>query len=276
MRNLKIIVIILFLLVSVIFSAFFCHERLTSDRTAPKIICDGAPLQISVHASAKELCTGLTAIDDVDGDITDRILVRRTSHLSGANTAVVYYVVFDSSSNYCMFNRTINYTDYCIPHFALSQPLSFPTNSTILLKDRLTAYDVIDGDISQRIRVSATGISTYDQGEYPFTVQVTNNSGDTSIITLFALIENTTSRHPTIELSEYIHYVSVGQPLSEESLRALIVSAHETADGADIDPDDIDIIYDIDTDKRGSYRVEYVYTNAAHLTRTVLLTVVVE
>lgn len=276
MRNLKITVIILFLLVSVIFSAFFCHERLTSDRTAPKIICDGAPLQISVHASAKELCRGLTAIDDVDGDITDRILVRRTSHLSGANTAVVYYVVFDSSSNYCMFNRTITYTDYCIPHFALSQPLSFPTNSTILLKDRLTAYDVIDGDISQRIRVSATGISTYDQGEYPFTVQVTNNSGDTSIITLFALIENTTSRHPTIELSEYIHYVSVGQPLSEESLRALIVSAHETADGADIDPDDIDIIYDIDTDKRGSYRVEYVYTNAAHLTRTVLLTVVVE
>ena len=276
MRNLKIIVIILFLLVSVIFSAFFCHERLTSDRAAPKIICDGAPLQISVHASAKELCRGLTAIDDVDGDITDRILVRRTSHLSGANTAVVYYVVFDSSSNYCMFNRTITYTDYCIPHFALSQPLSFPTNSTILLKDRLTAYDVIDGDISQRIRVSATGISTYDQGEYPFTVQVTNNSGDTSIITLFALIENTTSRHPTIELSEYIHYVSVGQPLSEDSLRALIVSAHETADGADIDPDDIDIIYDIDTDKRGSYRVEYVYTNAAHLTRTVLLTVVVE
>ena len=276
MRNLKIIVICLFLVIAVVFSVVFCHDRLTTDRTAPKIFCDSTPLQVSVHATDRELCAGLTAIDDVDGDITDRILVRRTSHLSGANTAVVYYVVFDSSSNYCMFNRTITYTDYRMPRFSLSQPLSFPTNSTILLKDRLTAYDVIDGDISQRIRVSAAGISTYDQGEYPFTVQVTNSSGDTSIITLFAQIENTTSRHPTIELSEYIHYVSVGEALSEDSLRALIVSAHESADGEAVDPEDIQIIYNIDTDKRGSYRVEYVYTNAAGLTRTVLMTLVVE
>ena len=276
MRNLQITVIALFLVVAIAFSVFFCFDRLTVDHTAPKIICDGVPLQVSVYATDKELCAGLTAYDDTDGDITDRILVRRTSHLYGANTAVVYYVVFDSSSNYCMFNRTITYTDYRMPRFSLSQPLSFPTNSTILLKDRLTAYDVIDGDISQRIRVSAAGISTYDQGEYPFTVQVTNSSGDTSIITLFAQIENTTSRHPTIELSEYIHYVSVGEALSEDSLRALIVSAHESADGEAVDPEDIQIIYNIDTDKRGSYRVEYVYTNAAGLTRTVLMTLVVE
>ena len=220
MRNLQIAVISVFLIVAIAFSVFFCYDRLAVDHTAPKIISDGVPLEVSVNASEKELCAGLTAYDDTDGDITDRIIVRRVSRLSGANSAYVYYAVFDSSSNYCIFNRTVYYTDYCKPRFSLSQPLSFTPNSVITLSDRLTAYDVIDGDISNRIRLSSVNVSNTEPGEYPITVQVTNSSGDTSSVSLTVLIENVTSLHPTITLSEYIHYVTCGDELTEAELRA--------------------------------------------------------
>lgn len=276
MRNLQIIVVTVFLVVSIIFSVFFCYDRLAVDHTAPQIISDGVPLHISVNASDRELCAGLTAYDDTDGDITDRIIVRRISRLSGANSAFVYYAVFDSSSNYCVFNRTIYYTDYCKTRFSLSQPLSFTPNSVITLEDRLSAYDVIDGDISNRICLSSVSVSNTEPGEYPITVQVTNSSGDTSSISLTVLIENVTSRHPTITLSEYIHYVTYGDSLTEETLRSLIVGASESSSGYAVDAEDIVISGEVDTTTRGSYSVTYSYTNAQGLTRFVILNVVVE
>lgn len=276
MRNLQIAVISVFLIVAIAFSVFFCYDRLAVDHTAPKIISDGVPLEVSVNASEKELCAGLTAYDDTDGDITDRIIVRRVSRLSGANSAYVYYAVFDSSSNYCIFNRTVYYTDYCKPRFSLSQPLSFTPNSVITLSDRLTAYDVIDGDVSNRIRLSSVNVSNTEPGEYPITVQVTNSSGDTSSVSLTVLIENVTSLHPTITLSEYIHYVTCGDELTEAELRSLIVSASESSTGAALNAADIEISGDVDTSTRGSYSVTYSYTNAQSLTRVVILNVVVE
>ena len=276
MRNLQIAVISVFLIVAIAFSVFFCYDRLAVDHTAPKIISDGVPLEVSVNASEKELCAGLTAYDDTDGDITDRIIVRRVSRLSGANSAYVYYAVFDSSYNYCIFNRTVYYTDYCKPRFSLSQPLSFTPNSVITLSDRLTAYDVIDGDVSNRIRLSSVNVSNTEPGEYPITVQVTNSSGDTSSVSLTVLIENVTSLHPTITLSEYIHYVTCGDELTEAELRSLIVSASESSTGAALNAADVEISGDVDTSTRGSYSVTYSYTNAQSLTRVVILNVVVE
>lgn len=276
MRNLQIIVIIVFLIVSIIFSVFFCYDRFAVDHTAPLIISDGTPLYVSVNASDKELCAGLVAYDDTDGEITDRIIVRKISHLSGANSAYIYYAVFDSSSNFGVFNRLVYYTDYCKPRFSLSQPLIFTPNSVITLEDRLFAYDVIDGDISNRIRLSSVGVSNTEPGEYPITVQVTNSSGDTSSITLTVQIENTTSRHPTITLSEYIHYVTCGDELTEETLRSLIVGASESSSGKVVDAGDIMISGEVDTTARGSYSVTYSYMNAEGLTHAVVLNVIVE
>ena len=154
--------------------------------------------------------------------------------------------------------------------------MSFTPNSVITLEDRLSAYDVIDGDISNRIRLSSVSVSNTEPGEYPITVQVTNSSGDTSSISLTVLIENVTSRHPTITLSEYIHYVTYGDSLTEETLRSLIVGASESSSGYAVDAEDIVISGEVDTTTRGSYSVTYSYTNAQGLTRFVILNVVVE
>lgn len=277
MRNLQVIVISLFLALSVAFSVVFAYDRFAEDHTPPTIYCDGEPLYVSVSATDKELCSGLTARDDRDGDLTERIIVRRVSQLTGPNTATAYYAVFDSASNYCTYTRTVYYTDYRKPRFSLSQPLIYNVNSVISLEDRLTAYDVLDGDISSRIRVGTSSLTNATLGEYPITVQVINSTGDISIVNLKVMIENITARHPVIRLSEYLIYVDLDTPLDTQTLRSYIVSARETSNGAKVDPADVQITGEVDTSKRGNYDVRFSYTNSkTDLTYTVILTVVVE
>ena len=258
MKNLQIILIVVFLIVSVVFCAFFCYDRLMVDREAPMIVCDGVPLEVSVTAADRELCAGLTATDNVDGDLTDRIVVRKVSQLYGSNTAMIQYAVFDSSSNVCTYSRSVTYTDYSKPRFSLSQPLIYNLNSIISLSDRLTATDSIDGDISQRIRVATSSVSSSEKGLYPITVQVTNSSGDTAVATMTVTIENVTSRHPVIRLSEYLIYADADTQLDEETLRGYIVSAKETSSGQSVDFNDINIdTSSLDLSTRGCYAVTY-------------------
>lgn len=275
MRNLRIIVIALFLLVSISFTAYFSYDRLMVDHTAPQIVCDGVPLNVSVFASDKELCAGLTAHDDVDGDITDRIVVRKVSQLVGDNIAQISYAVFDSSSNLCVYNRYVYYTDYHKPRFSITQPLAYNVNSTITLGDRLIATDIIDGDISPRIRVDASRLSNDAEGEYEMPVRVTNSSGDISTLDLTVLIQNVTTNHPAIHLDDYLIYVDRGVELSEDELRSRIVLAKETTNGKTISPEKVKITSFVDPSSSGSYNVYYTYTNSMNYTYTVILTVVV-
>ena len=277
MKNLQIILIVVFLIVSVVFCAFFCYDRLMVDREAPMIVCDGVPLEVSVTAADRELCAGLTATDNVDGDLTDRIVVRKVSQLYGSNTAMIQYAVFDSSSNVCTYSRSVTYTDYRKPRFSLTQPLIYNLNSVVSLSDRLTAYDSINGDISQRIRVSSSAVTSSEKGLYPITVQVTNSSGDTAVAKLTVTIENITAHHPVIRLSEYLIYADLNSQLDEDTLRSYIVSAKETASGENLDFNDIIIDADnLNLSARGSYDVVYSYTNSRGLAYNVILTVVVE
>ena len=274
MRNLKIIVITVFIIVSIAFSMLFCYDRIVLDHEAPMIYCDENVLEVSVRASDEELCAGLTAYDNVDGDITDRIVVRKISQLIDANRAKIFYAVFDSSSNYCTFSRDITYTDYKKPYFSLSQPLIYNLNGLITLEDRLSAHDVIDGDITNRIRLSSSNLANSAIGKYPIIVQVTNSTGDTSLVTLTVSIQNYTSQHPVIYLDEYLIYLDPNDTLDIETLREHIVSARESAHGDIIDPSEIKITGEINYRKHGSNNIEFSYTNDAGLTYSVILTVV--
>lgn len=276
MKKLQITLIALFLVVAIAFGTMYFHDRLTADHVAPVIVSDGTVLTVSVNATDRELCAGLTATDNCDGDLTDRIIVRRVSNLTGSNSAAVSYAVFDSSSNFCTFTREIYYTDYCKPHFSLKEPLLYGVSSTISLSDRLTASDVIDGDISQRIRIASSSLSNSESGEYSVRVQVTNSSGDTAIADLIVQVQNTTSLYPVIELSEYLIYVDVGSNVTENDLRGYLTAARESSSGASVSLSAIEIDGEVDTALAGSNHIRYSYTNDRDLTYTVILTVIVE
>lgn len=274
MKKLQIIIISLFLLTTAAFSALFLYNRLMVDHTAPIIISDGVPLEVNATATDKELCAGLRATDNVDGDITDKIIVRRVSQLLSANSAQVTYTVFDSASNYCTFSRPVYYTDYRKPRFALSQPLLYNVGDTVTLLDRLTAADVIDGDISTKIRLALINLSVNVEGDYQIRVQVTNSSGDTSILSLTVMIRNLTARHPVLQLSQYLVYAEGKE--TPEDYRSLITNVLDSEGGTPVDPKDVVISGEIDHSHPGSYDVRFSYTNSTGLESSVILTVVVE
>ncbi|MBR6825810.1 MAG: hypothetical protein IKM59_04605 [Oscillospiraceae bacterium] len=276
MRSIKTTVIILFLVIALSFSVMYCYDKLMVDHVPPRIIDDAVKLEISVNGTDEDLCRGLIATDDVDGDITDRIIVRRVSRLTGSNSAVAHYAVFDSASNFCTHTRNVYYTDYCQPKYSLTSPMIFNVNSVVTLIDRLSAYDVIDGDISSRIRISAANISTSVEGEYPMTLQVTNSTGDTSALTMTVQIRNYTSSHPVIHLKDYITYVEAGSVVDKEDFRDLILSVRDKAEGKAIDPSEVTITGQVDTSRLGSYDIKFSYINQESLSYSVILTVVVQ
>ncbi len=276
MRNLRIIVVTLFIVISIVFSVLFSYDRMVLDHEAPTIICDGRPLEVSVSATDIELCAGLSAYDNVDGDITDRIVVRKISQLLDANSAIIYYAVFDSSSNYCTFQRNVTYTDYQKPRFSLSQPLIYNHSAQVILQDRLYASDVLDGDISNRVCLISSNLSSNAIGEYPITLQVTNSTGDTAIVTLTVSIQNYTSQHPIIYLDEYLLYIDSRTVLDVESLRDHIVSVRSSAYGDTVDPSEVKISGEINYKKKGSNNITFSYTNEAGYDYSVILTVVRE
>ena len=138
------------------------------------------------------------------------------------------------------------------------------------------ATDVLDGDISARIRVSSANVTNTVEGEYPLSVQVTNSTGDTAVLKLTVSVRNYTSRHPVIHLSEYLTYVERDSKLTEDDLRKLIISARESEVGASIKAKDVTINGEVDTSRPGSYDVRYSYLNKENLSYEVILTVVVQ
>ena len=71
----------------------------------------------------------------------------------------------------------------------------------------------MDGDLSDRIRVVSSSSSTYNEGTYPVTFQVTNSLGDTAEITLDLVIRNYEAEEPRIQLSQYLIYQKPGETL---------------------------------------------------------------
>lgn len=250
MRILQRITIGLFLVVLLAFVGTKIYVSQVLDRVPPVITCDSDTIEVSVGASDRTLLKGITATDDRDGDVTDQVMIKGVSHLIGADTAKVTYVAFDSSNNMSTLQRTVHYTNYERPRFALSSPLTFPLGSSITLLDLLTASDVLDGDISDSIRVTTQNVDTRTPGIYSVTVQATNSLGDVESLPLKVVIRSGASSYSPLTLSDYIVYLEMG-----DSYRPSTYVVTPSYAG------DVEIDSHVDTDTPGIYDVSYTYQN---------------
>ncbi len=81
------------------------------DRTAPEISLKGKnTLVCTVGDSVDVLLKDMTAMDDVDGDVTDTIRVSNI-YVTGEGKAVVTYVAKDLSNNIGKLKREIRYKE---------------------------------------------------------------------------------------------------------------------------------------------------------------------
>lgn len=233
---------------------FFLSRNL--DRTPPVITCDSDVVDVQVGASDSALLRGVTAFDDKDGDLTREVIIQGVSQLITANTAKITYIVFDSSNNMTTASRTVRYTNYEKPRFVLDTPLVFPIGESIRLLGHLSATDVIDGDISDRIRIVSQNVDPSTAGIYSVTAQVTNSLGDAESLPLKISIVPHSSATPTVELSTYIVYLSQGESFHPSQY----ITAPAEVSAVKIDSS-------VDTTQPGTYEVTYTHRgDTAHQT----------
>ena len=198
-----------------VFSFTSLRDYITSDYTAPVIHADSDSLQLSVTAGEEELPAGLSASDNIDGDVSDTLVVVSKTKFFTKGTLRVNYAAFDRNNNVGIAARNLTYTDYYSPRFSMSQPLRFASgNSTYNYLKHVTAFDCLDGNITQQIKItfgdseSISNTSTRQR----VNIQVTNSAGDTSSLELWAFFEDYNSYSvPAPALTNYIVYVQQGE-----------------------------------------------------------------
>ena len=218
MKLLRILILIFFLVTAGIYGYFFAKEKMEADNEPPVFTADYNELLVSVNATNEELLAGLHAADNIDGDVTDSIVVVSKNDFITKGTLKVNYAAFDSHDNVATYTRKIIYTDYRSPHFSADAPFRYVTgtgNSSVLAN--VTVDDVLDGNITNNIRV--TNGSTTSTTKYPMVLQVTNSAGDTAAISINAYLQDRSGYSiPAPALDEYIIYVKKGNTINIQDL----------------------------------------------------------
>lgn len=269
MRVLKFLLLVLLVAVGAAYGFTTASTLLSDTDVPPRIQCASELLEVSVSDGEEALLAGVTASDKQDGDITGKLRIRGVSKLVTNDTAKVSYIVFDSDGNAATASRMIRYTDYEKPHFALSRGLVYTEGEAIKLLDRLTAEDVLDGDITNSIRVSSRS-STSDPDIKTVAVQVTNSMGDTARINLPIVIYSGTEVRPSILLTQYLIYLPQGGSFNADRYLAVVSTANGQGNIKDVQITDT-----VDTSTPGTYYVYYRYPYNYTVGMSVL-TVVVE
>lgn len=268
MKTLKIILSVLLIAVTALFTVTHILHNGSGKKEAPVLSCPQKVLELSVKDGEEVLLSSVTATDAQDGDLTDSIRISGISKLISDNTAKVTYLVFDSDDNMASCERTVKYTDYQRPRFNITQPLIFASSENISLLDRLTATDVIDGDITSSIRVS-TLEPTNDPNVRTVTVQVTNSMGDTARLSIPIMIRETNPSAPVITLSSNLLYISKGSAFDPMQYIASVVSPE-----GELSADNVTVDGSVNTAEAGTYNVYYKCTYGGHSTSCVLTVVV--
>lgn len=270
MKYVRGITIGLFVCVCVIFavSRVIASKR---DTTAPVIVSSEEEIHAEAGCDEAELLTGLRASDDRDGDLTDQIMVRKISRFLEKGVCNIEYVVFDKSNNAGTFERKVYFDHYKSPEFRLSQPLLYGVNSTITISDRLSAEDVMSGDLSDRVKIVSGNINRSDEGTYQITVEVTNEYGDTSRSELPVNVVSQGKLSCTVELETYLLYVKAGEIINPSQY----ITKAEDRSGEEIDRENIIITQQVDLRVPGSGQYIYEVFDGTECTGMSCLTVIV-
>ena len=271
MRRLRIITVLIFVVACAVLG--WTLYTVASQDTVPPVITDSVgDLHLNVSYDAPLLTQGLTATDDRDGDLTDRILVERISRFSKPGVCQVSYVVFDSNNNFCRYQRTVTYDDYTSPRLHLELPLMYHRGEQISILGRLRLYDCLEGDITHALKLESSNVPDNATGVYEIELYATNTYGDSIYAKIPINIGVYSADAPRIGLKQYLAYIKAGQTFSPLSY----VETVEDITGNLIPIEQIKVTTMVDPTTPGFGQVCYEVTDSRGVTGMVYLTVIVE
>lgn len=240
-------------------------RNITDDVIPPKITCDSETIEVSVEVTDEELLEGVTAYDDVSGDVTDSVVIEDISDFIKENTRIITYAAIDESNNVGRIERTLVYTDYEEPRYSLSGPLSYAVGSKVNILGKVKADSSLDGDLSNKVRYGLNGmIDNMTSGKYSVEYRVTDSCGKTSYLNTEIEIYDSMYSGIKVELKKYLVYVNKGKKFNPESYFK----------GSNIEGE-LTIVSDVNTKKEGVYYVDY-FVNGINISGKSRLVVVVK
>ena len=265
MRVIKALIVVVFLAVTIVFSANYYKEKTADNNHAPTIEFGDDLIKVSIKDDESKLLKDVIAKDAEDGDITSNIVIENISNIT--------YVVSDSDNNVTKKTRQVQYTDYRKPRFTLSAPLCFYVGSDVNVPDVLGAVDDVDGDITDKVKILSSIASTRIAGSYVITAQATNSLGATSTIKATVTIRQENNLAPTIKLKKNIVYLKVGDKFNPESY----VASVKDKNGKELPANLVKVVKSsVNLKKPGSYTVEYAVNYEQENEYITYLVVIVE
>ena len=244
------------------------------DRIAPEIVSSGGDqvLHLSVSDDESVLLRGLSATDDRDGDLSDKIMVERVSRFTEPGECRVSYVVFDSSYNVGRFERKVVYDDYTAPRFGLKEPLMYRMGETIRLTDRITLTDSLEGDLSHKIKIGSYNVPEGEAGIFEIDLMATGSYGQEVGMKIPLNVLQYGSDLPKIVLKEYLAYTTVGESVEVTDYVETLLDR----DGSELELDALRVDSQVDLSKPGSGQLRLELTGKDGLVGISYLTVIVE
>lgn len=265
--------LVLFVLVLAAFIGFSIVERLTTDMTLPYITVESDVIEISVKDKKEVLLSGVTAYDEKDGDISDRVLIESVSKFIEPGVCSVTYAVSDSDKHVAKQTRTVRYTDYTPPEFYMKRALVYGVDEALDIRAAVGARDSIDGDISDRVSIVTTDYVKNTIGVFTVSLQVSNSMGDTIYLDVTVHVEGNETMAPQIQLKKSLIYIKKGEEPNFEDYLGDV-----TVNGVLLKKDEIQLLIstNFDSEETGTYNVHYyISTNEGYEGHSIM-TVVVE
>lgn len=246
-----------------VWAAYWAIDQMGTDHRAPEIITSADAPAVSVLEPASAFLQGVTATDNVDGDVTGSLVVESVKLLDTDGTVELTYAAFDAAGNVAKVRQQAKYTDYESPRFSLNQTLAFSQNTNVDLFQYIAATDKVEGDISHRIRITSLDQNSLSApGTYDVELRVNNSLGDSVKLIVPVEIYQAGSYGATVELTDYLVYLPVGADFyAKNYLSAFIRSGNRVSLRNHIPSEySLHVIGEVDTDTPGVYQVAYRVT----------------
>ncbi|MGL4662782.1 MAG: immunoglobulin-like domain-containing protein, partial [Culicoidibacterales bacterium] len=246
--------------------------------TEKPVLSGIAPTVELIEGDTFDPTAGISATDNIDGDVTSKIVVSGTVDTTKTGTYTLTYTVTDKAGNSTTATQTVTVKAKVIPDTekpvlsGIAPTVELVEGDTFDSKSGISATDNIDGDVTSKIVMSGT-VDTTKAGTYTLTYTVVDKAGNstttTQTVTVKAKVIPDTEKPvlngiaPTVELVE-------GDTFDPKAG----ISATDNIDG-DV-TSKIVVSGTVDTTKSGTYTLTYTVTDKAGNSTTFVQSITVK
>ena len=162
-------------------NSIFTRKVNVMDLEGPKITLNG-PSEYDLEYKEEYEEFGYKAIDNYDGDVSDKVIVRGNVDSNKLSKYEITYKVFDKTANKTIVKRTINVVDNIEPTIEFNNNINRYSilNKSIDLND-YKAIDNYDGDVTDQVNIDGN-VDFNKTGNYVLKYSVKDSNGNESVV----------------------------------------------------------------------------------------------